>query len=177
MPGRAVPGSIWRHTRCANPRHVQVSPVVPVIDNQGSVTINCSREHQLILGDDPLVQVRRVLRQSIKGRQLHNVAFPRDNSGGGDLRLPLPQEPRRDARVRRTGTAEGNAQTDPVLIRANLQLLIGNALPPVADQRPCRNSPLQIAYWFEFQPLQLNAERRIRYHGWECCVSSSHPDE
>ena len=82
----------------------------------------------LIPRDDPLVQIQRVLGQSIKGRRLHNVALPHDNSGGGDLRLPIPQERRRNARVRRMGTAEGNEETDPILIgNAATDIMVGNA--------------------------------------------------
>ena len=136
-----------------DPLHVQLSPVVPVIDDQDSVSIYVNKEHQLIPGGDPL---RWVLGQSIKGRRLHNVALPHDRSGGGDLRLPIPQERRRNARVRGMGTAEGNEQTDPILIGANLHIIIGEPMSLVTDQRPGRNKALQLGYWLVLQKRPIS---------------------
>ena len=62
------------------------------------------------------------------------------------------------------GTAEGNIQTDPVLVGANLELIIGGPLLLVADQRPLRNKQLLGACWFNRRTQHLRFESCIRNH-------------
>ena len=69
-------------------------------------------EHQFLLGDDPVVHIKRVFGQSIKERHLHDKALPFDRSGGRDLRLPLLEERRLDAGVIGMRAAESNKHTD-----------------------------------------------------------------
>lgn len=88
------------HSIVQDPRHVQLRPVVPVVDDQDALSVDVSRELRLIPGDDPLVQVKRVFGQSVKGRRLRDKSLPFDRSGGRDLRLRLLEERKRDAGVR-----------------------------------------------------------------------------
>ena len=58
-----------------DPWHAQLWPVVPVVDDQDAIGVDVAREHQIIPGDDPLVQINQVFGQGIKGRHLHDEAL------------------------------------------------------------------------------------------------------
>ena len=128
-----------------HPRHAQLRPAVPVVDDKHALGVNVSREHQLILGDDPLLQVRRVAGQSVEGSRLHEEALPFNNCGRRGLRLPLLEEAGRGAGALGMHAAESNEQAHPFLGGANLGVPITVPGPNAQSQGPLCREPLDWA--------------------------------
>ena len=65
--GRPLVAPLGGALNVQDPWHIQLCPVVPVVYDQYAIGVDVSWEHQFLIGDDPLVQVKRVFGKSIKG--------------------------------------------------------------------------------------------------------------